>query len=190
MKFKLLIIIGIISTSIWSYLILIGYIEERTNSIVDSKLDKVDKQLIVRLRKNEITQQSLLIELEESLLKIKKNQKIIKNIANLSKDRLNNIHVETGILKLSNNKQPYLSSPNGCEANRGLVKEKILFNRLYTVPPEILTSFHLLDFADGTDHRLKLEVSDITNSSFNVTYTTWCDTRISQSKAKWLAIGI
>jgi hypothetical protein len=190
MKLKLLIIIGFISTSFLIYLALIDQIEKEANFIINKQLSDVDGQLIIRLRENKIKQQILLDELEDNLSKIKKNQKTIQSITNLSKDNISKLHIETGILALSNKEQTNLSTPNGCEANRGLVKEKILFDRAYNVAPEIFTSFYLLDFAHGTDHRLKLEVSDITNTSFNITYITWCDTRISQSKAKWLAIGL
>lgn len=190
MKLKLLLMAVVIPVSLLAYLTLIEHIEITASSIINEKLNDVDGQLIIRLRENKLKQQDLLIELENNLLKIKKNQKTIEDITNFSKDNISKMHIETGTLVLSKNSQPYLSSPDGCEANRGLVKEKVLFNRPFVTVPEILTSFYLLDFANGTDHRLKLEISNITNTSFNISYTTWCDTRISQSKAKWLAIGI
>jgi len=191
MKLKPLIItIGIIPTAFLIYSTLIHHIEDKANFIINKKLDDFDGQLLIRLRENKIKQQNLLDELEDNLSKIKENQKVIQNIASLSKDNIGKVHIETGTLELSNKEHTNLSSPNGCEANRGLVKEEILFDRSYVAAPEVFTSFYVLDFANGADHRLKLEVSDITTTSFNITYVTWCDTRISQSKAKWLAIGI
>lgn len=190
MKSKFLIFILTTSICFLIYLALNNHIEKTAKAIIDSKLGEVDGQLIVKLRENKEKQQSLLMELEKNLNKIENNEKIIQSLTNLSTYNISKVHLETGILTLSNRTQPNLSSPNGCEANRGLVKEKVLFTKPFVVAPEILASFYLLDFADGSDHRLKLEISEVTNTSFIITYTTWCDTRISQSKAKWLAIGI
>lgn len=78
-------------------------------------------------------------------------------------------------------------NPNGCEANRGLYQHSVQFERAFSNKPTVAFGITGLDFREGADHRLKIEVTETTETGFTVNLVTWCDTKISYAKADWVA---
>ena len=98
--------------------------------------------------------------------------------------------VTTGALVIDSNAFPALANPDGCQANRGIISRKITFERPFNSTPSVLPVFTQLDFNHDVDSRLRIEVRDINPTGFTVDFATWCDTRISQAKASWIAVGV
>jgi hypothetical protein len=104
-------------------------------------------------------------------------------------EKFDKLIIKTDEILLTNKAIPSLSAPNGCEANRGVIKQYVAFDREYRSIPSVFAGFTLIDFADGTDHRLKLNVTNISTKGFEITLVTWCDTRMSKVKADWISFG-
>ena len=165
-------------------------VERTSKKALEAQAREFDDGLLTRIRENELKINQMLSDSETQLKEIKQNARIVKRITELGEKDISLFRVESGIILLSNKEYPSINSPKGCEANRGIVDKFVKFNRSFTVPPEVLPAFILLDFGSGTDHRLKSEITNVTTTGFTVKFVTWCDTRMSQSKLKWVALGI
>lgn len=140
-----------------------------------NKQIELSKQLNTNLQKSSIEYQNLLSDLSEiKHAKLREQEKLI---------------IQSDDVYLTQKDFPKLSDPNGCEANRGLIKSYIKFETPFLMVPEVFGAFTLVDFAKGNDHRLKLNINNVTKNGFEFTLSTWCDTKMSQAKAKWVAIG-
>ena len=98
--------------------------------------------------------------------------------------------VQSGFVHLNKDKTPELVEVKGCNGKRGVFNKFVEFESAFSVAPEIILSLESFDFWDGHDHRFKTEIRNVTKKGFEMDAFTWCDTKTSMLKIKWLAIGV
>jgi len=145
----------------------------------------LNKELTKKLAIN-ITLTEKLIHSE---LKFKALHKKLTLLEHSTLERLNRLIIKTDEILLTNKTLPSLSDPDGCEPNRGLIKKHVKFDKSYSVQPKVFASVTLIDFSEGSDHRLKLNITNITTTGFDITLATWCNTKMSKVRANWMAFG-
>lgn len=165
-------------------------VEKTSKDALQKQVESFDNGLLTRIQENESRFNQVLVDLESQLTQIKQYEQVVRKIAESTEEEVSLFRAESGVISLSDKEIPSINNPNGCEANRGLVDKFIKFNRSFTTPPEVISAFTALDFGNGPDHRLKSEITNITNTGFTINFVTWCDTRMSRSQLKWLALGI
>lgn len=184
------LVVSIVVIQAWSYAVLPGLAQDKLNTAVKLHESLADVELLESALSAEENIQSILVKVEQSEEEVANIQQRIRLFAKMAETDLVAINVQSGNLSIDSNNMPALSAPNGCEANRGAIGQLVKFEQPFSAPPQVLASFSQLDFGDGTDHRLRIEVMDITELSFKVDFATWCDTKISQAKVSWIAIGL
>jgi len=132
----------------------------------------------------------LLIDIKRKNKAINNQLSLINGLVNDVRSEQNLMQVQSGAVSLSTQQFPELMQSKQCNGKKGLVENIIKFDSPFLSVPHVLASFQTLDFANGPDHRLKAKVSNITTSSFVLSFHTWCDTRISQASLSWLAVGL
>ena len=165
-------------------------VKETSENSLNKQVENFDNGLLTRIRKNELKLGEILSESEIQLRKVTQNAKVVEKISELSEKKTQLFRAESGTITLSSKEYPNINNPEGCEGNRGIVDKLVKFNRSFSRPPEVVSTFTLLDFGSGVDHRLKSEITDVTSTSFKIKFITWCDTRMSNSQLKWIALGI
>lgn len=165
-------------------------IDKKVSAQFNNKLNELDTHIISKLEKNN---QALLVSLNNSTdyaQKIEKSYQWIKGVEASIQAQVAQPLVETGVIELTAKRHKNLNNPTGCEKPRGIQKLKIYFQKPYTSVPQVFTSLTVLDFGDGVDHRIKVTVNEVTKKYFEIDFNTWCDTKMSQAQASWLAIGL
>lgn len=136
---------------------------------------------------------SHLDEFEENRINSIQNSQVIvlfERLKKLERSLLNGLpltQIKSGFMEFNTKVEPSVVKPSGCEANRGLFQHRILFQKAFDNVPEVSVGLSGVDFRDGTDHRLKVEVTDISKFGFTANLITWCDTKISFASANWIA---
>lgn len=122
--------------------------------------------------------------LENRLLKV---SKFIAKSETKLKNNMPAVTIDSGSFIIHKSEIPKLVNPAGCEANRGVIEVPVDLNALFLEPPKVVAGIVGLDFRKGSDHRLKVSVTNITKDSFMLSFFTWCDTKISYAEINWLA---
>lgn len=146
---------------------------------------KLSDELAQKLKLNADLNEKLI----ESELKFKTLYEDLSKLEHTTYEKLNKLIIKTDEVLLTNKSIPLLSNPIGCQANRGVIEKHVAFNKPFTFQPKVFSSFTLVDFAEGSDHRLKMNISNVTTEGFNITIATWCNTKMSKVRANWIAFG-
>ena len=190
MRIHLIYIFVIVSLTVFVFFYTPKLVKETSENSLSKQAKDFDNGLLTRIRQNELKLDAILSESEIQLRKVTQNAKIVEKITELSEERIQLFRAESGIITLSDKEYPKINNPDGCEGNRGIINKFVKFDRSFSRPPEVLSTFTLLDFGKGVDHRLKSEITDVTSTGFKIKFITWCDTRMSSSQLKWVALGI
>ena len=177
-------ILAILSIILVNLLIGVVYIKYETFQHNGNYLS-LNKELTAKLALNINLNETLI----QSELKFKALHKELSLLEHSTLDRFNRLIIKTDEILLTNKILPSLSNPDGCEPNRGLNKKHVQFDKSYSVQPKVFASITLIDFSDGSDHRLKLNIDNITTTGFDITLATWCNTKMSKVRANWMAFG-
>jgi hypothetical protein len=97
--------------------------------------------------------------------------------------------VEQGILEINKDQYPKIINPNGCEADRGIINQKVMFKTKFEQAPIVMLGLTHIDFLDGANHRITVNTTAVDKTGFTYTFKTWCDTKVWSAKAQWIAIG-
>ena len=95
--------------------------------------------------------------------------------------------IKSGTIQFNAKGYPAVINPDGCEADRGLYQHKVVFQKPFINEPKVTFGLTSIDFREGADHRLKIEISEVSKLGFTVNLVTWCDTKISLAEANWIA---
>lgn len=128
--------------------------------------------------------------LKANIIQSSQIQGVFTRLNQIDKSLLNNLpltQVKSGSITFDTKINPDVVKPDGCEANRGLYQHRVRFENAFANKPKVSFGLTGLDFREGADHRLKIEVTEIRKSGFTVNLVTWCDTKISYAKADWVA---
>ncbi|PKG81313.1 hypothetical protein CXF85_17705 [Colwellia sp. 75C3] len=155
------------------------------HTLTNSSTNITDKLLV---QQQEIA--SLLTDIKRKDAAINNQLSLINGLVNGVRNEQSLMQVQSGDVSLSTQLFPELMQSSQCNGKKGIVEKTIKFDSPFLSVPHVLASFQTLDFANGPDHRLKARVSNITTSSFVLSFHTWCDTRLSQASLSWLAIGL
>ena len=66
---------------------------------------------------------------------------------------------------------------------------KVSFSEPFIAPPSIQVGFSLWDISNTANTRVDLKSSNVTETGFDLQFTTWGDTKIARMHANWMAIG-
>ncbi len=65
----------------------------------------------------------------------------------------------------------------------------VTFEQPFADAPAVHCSLSLFDIDYSTNMRSDISVDNITESGFDIVFSTWGNTRIARARANWLAIG-
>lgn len=65
----------------------------------------------------------------------------------------------------------------------------VTFSAAFFGPPEVMVSLDMWDMDRGTNQRVDISATQVTETGFEILLRTWGDTRIARARAAWLAIG-
>lgn len=68
-------------------------------------------------------------------------------------------------------------------------RETITFSKPFNEPPKVTAAFSMLDADKNENLRVRLEVDNITDTSFELVYSTWGGTTVYSVTASWFAFG-
>ncbi|QDG35636.1 hypothetical protein FJN13_12890 [Alteromonas mediterranea] len=126
------------------------------------------------------------LNLEE---RIKKIDSFLIKIEEKIQDSPSLVELDSGLITMTKSDFPALVNPDGCEANRGINKLKVRFNKKFLNPPQVRLALSGLDFRSSADSRIKSSVSTITEDGFTLDLLTWCDTKLSYAEVNWIAFS-
>lgn len=63
------------------------------------------------------------------------------------------------------------------------------FSESYVSPPAVHIGFALWDISNDANHRVDMTVQNITETCFEIVFTTWGDTKVARLRANWMAVG-
>ncbi|MCU4675542.1 H-type lectin domain-containing protein [Catenovulum sp. 2E275] len=156
---------------------------------VNEQMKTYDDALFVRLSDLAKTLEGEQRKATFELNKIQQGAQDLETLRKLATSRLTGVSVETGKLQINQQLVDGLNSAEECK-KRGTFEHFIPFNHVFSTVPVVLPSFSLIDFGHGQDHRLKVNVIEVSTEGFKLDFNTWCDTRMSQAEVSWLAIGV
>lgn len=132
----------------------------------------------------------LLVDAERKSGVIDRQIIMINGLVNGLRGEHDLVQVQSGYVGLSTQEFPDMNLSAGCKGKKGIVDRVIMFDSPFISKPHVLTSFQTIDFGNGPDHRLKTTINNINKVSFTLSFHSWCDTRMSQAKLNWIAIGL
>mgnify|MGYP000546873103 FL=1 len=177
---------SVIVTLVTMLLVLPSKVEDIVLHTLTNSSTNITKKLLDQQHQIDL----LLIDIKRKNKAINNQLSLINGLVNDVRSEQNLMQVQSGAVSLSTQQFPELMQSKQCNGKKGLVENIIKFDSPFLSVPHVLASFQTLDFANGPDHRLKAKVSNITTSSFVLSFHTWCDTRISQASLSWLAVGL
>ena len=189
----LVFIVALISSSVTFYFSqqrFVANLEASLEELYESKALVLEPGIINQFQALKAEAEAELAELERIKADGHKVGETLDAILEAQAVKFALVSVQTGMEKVHSRDFPALLEPNGCEANRGLIDKKVYFEQPFKAPPQVITSFAMLDFRDGRDARVRMEVKEVTKEYFSFDLATWCDTKTSQIAATWLAVGI
>lgn len=65
----------------------------------------------------------------------------------------------------------------------------VVFDAPFQVPPVVQIGLTLFDIDQRDSGRLSVTAESITESGFEIVFTTWSSTRVYAASASWLAVG-
>jgi len=163
--------------------------------------NKVSKEVAVHFEKNMEMQLDEIAHIDARIKNVMENAEASQKVASLSADKasayLKNatkglplMKTQSGFVHLNKDEIPELVEVEGCAGKRGVFNKLVEFESEFSVAPEIILSLESFDFWRGHDHRFKTEIRNVTTKGFEMDAFTWCDTKTSMLKIKWLAIGV
>ena len=123
-------------------------------------------------------------EMYEEIVKMKLE---LANLQRVQKDM--KLQVQSGTIVMDWNDIPNLWFPRDCEANRGIREGSVEFSEAFGSVPKVVMAVSHLDIGASANARLTASVIDVTRTRFTYNFLTWCDTKIWQAKAVWIAYG-
>ncbi len=63
------------------------------------------------------------------------------------------------------------------------------FGKAYKTPPAVHVSLTMWDTDGKTNQRADLKAENITETSFEIVFKTWGDSRVARVRADWMSIG-
>jgi len=183
--------IVIISSSVFvTLLAMLFVLPSKVENIVLHTLSSSSTNITNKLLHQQREIDRLLIDIKRKDKAINNQLSLINGLVNDVRSEQNLMQVQSGYVSLTIQQFPELMQSKQCNGKKGIVESIINFDSPFLSVPHVLASFQTLDFANGPDHRLKAKVSNITTSSFVLSFHTWCDTRLSQASLSWLAVGL
>jgi hypothetical protein len=188
---KLIYPIAIISSSVFvTQLTMLFVLPSKVENIVLDTISNSSTNIANIMREQQQKIDHLLIDLKRKDVAINNQLSLINSLVNDVRSEENLMQVQSGDVSLSTQQFPELMQSKQCDGKKGLIESIIKFDSPFLSAPHVLASFQTLDFSNGPDHRLKARVSNITTTSFVLSFHTWCDTRLSQASLSWLAVGL
>ncbi|MFK7752658.1 MAG: H-type lectin domain-containing protein [Sedimentitalea sp.] len=68
-------------------------------------------------------------------------------------------------------------------------RRSVEFATPFRTPPAVQTSVSLWDVDTGSAVRAEVSSANITETSFEIVFRTWLDTRVARIRVAWMAIG-
>jgi hypothetical protein len=68
-------------------------------------------------------------------------------------------------------------------------RHAVRFESGFTSPPAVHCALSMWDIDSDTNSRVDIGAENITETGFDVTFTTWGNTRVARARVRWLAIG-
>ncbi len=65
----------------------------------------------------------------------------------------------------------------------------VFFENKFSTPPAVFVSPSLMDMNNQGAYRAELVAESITETSFDVVFRTWSDSRVARVRAAWMAVG-
>ncbi|NQY86757.1 MAG: hypothetical protein HRT51_03250 [Colwellia sp.] len=181
----------LISSSVFVILLAMLFVlPSKVENIVQHTLTNSSTNIANKLLNQQQEIDRLINNIKRKDTAINNQLSLINGLVNGVRSEQNLMQVQSGDVSLSTQQFPELMQSKQCNGKKGIVENIIKFDSPFLSIPHVLASFQTLDFANGPDHRLKAAVSNITTSSFVLSFHTWCDTRMSQASLSWLAIGL
>lgn len=165
-------------------------VDQQIEQVLSMQQTLADKATLEQALAAEQTIRATLENVQAIEVKAQSGAEQVEALIALAQRDIVGLDVQTGALVIDSNAFPALANPDGCQANRGIISRTITFERPFNSAPSVLPVFTQLDFNHDADSRLRIEVRDISPTGFTVDFATWCDTRISQAKASWIAVGV
>lgn len=68
-------------------------------------------------------------------------------------------------------------------------RKRITFSEPFSTVPTVHVSLSLWDMDQGANVRADIQADKVTETSFELVFRTWSDTRVARVRMSWLAIG-
>lgn len=128
----------------------------------------------------------------EEKLESKIQEKVLEAVSTEIK-KSNLFDSQAGIFSINRRSYPDLLDNTTClsgnRGHRGAKNVTVSFPRPFKTAPTVSLGLASIDHYKEANLRILARASNITKNSFDVSMTTYCDTRISSASIYWLAIG-
>lgn len=68
-------------------------------------------------------------------------------------------------------------------------RKTVTFSEAFKTPPAVYAGLSLWDVAQGANMRADIQTDNVTETSFELVFRTWSDTRVARARMSWIAIG-
>ena len=99
--------------------------------------------------------------------------------------------IESGMVMLAHKKLPSLLTgrPSETYTPRGLIGERITFERPFLEPPRVVVALAGVDAGKDENLRIWIDLGEIQKDGFQYNFRTWSDTKIYHARMHWIAFG-
>lgn len=75
------------------------------------------------------------------------------------------------------------------QVKRGELEGRVEFHRPYHGPPAVMISLSAVDFIQGSNYRIDVEVTGVDEKGFDYVFYTWYNTKVWYARASWMAVS-
>ncbi|MGR3375751.1 H-type lectin domain-containing protein [Salipiger abyssi] len=68
-------------------------------------------------------------------------------------------------------------------------RKAVTFSEAFKAPPAVHAGLSLWDMDQGANVRADIQTDNVTETSFELVFRTWSDTRVARVRMSWIAIG-
>lgn len=66
---------------------------------------------------------------------------------------------------------------------------KVNFSQAFAELPRVMVGLSMWDIENTANQRANIQAENVTNTSFDLVFRSWADTKVARIRAEWIAIG-
>lgn len=76
-----------------------------------------------------------------------------------------------------------------CDHGSREARQHVQFSQPYIAPPSVTVGLSMWDMATDANSRVEIKAENVSETGFDLVFSTWSDTRIARARANWQSIG-